>query len=274
MKRTDWTAALILVALLLVGCACTGCSRFKTPAAIPSDQKGAIVLTPETMKVLLAGVNNDAQVLASALESSPESGSVLYQDHYSYAHAPDGSIQTDPKTGEALKTRTKMVAKLNSMQSFTQLQGVAEVDYEIGGRSWFENVPDNLKAMDASPVVLRLRIKGLNDARVTNNVPAMREAAGKERDAIFRGMSALATAKGAAFAVRVESIANGVKAVTAAGAEIIGQVIKTTVLPVPADLLTAGVSKAVSAVLRTPANELVDVVADGDNAATLEAAAK
>lgn len=259
--------ALLLVLLL------PGCTRFKTPAAVPSDQKGAMVLTPETMKVLLAGVNNDAQVLASALESSPESGSVLYQDHYSYAHAPDGSIQTDPKTGEALKTRTKMVAKLNSMQSFTQLQGVAEVDYEIGGRSWFEDVPDNLKAMDASPVVLRLRIKGLNEAKVANNVPAIREAAGKERAAIFAGMSALATAKGAAFAVRVEAIANGVKAVTSAGAEIIGQVIKTTVLPVPADMVTAGVKRAVSAVLRTPDNTLVDVVADGDNATALEAAA-
>lgn len=265
----EWFAAVLLVLLFLW--LLPGCARFGA-AGVPSDQKTPLVLNADTMKVLLNATDKDSQILASALEATPESGSVIYVDQQGYVYGPDGRIVPDPKTGEALRMRTKIVAKLNSLQSFKELAGVAEVDYEIGGRSYLTDLPDNLKHLDQCPVPLRLRIKGLQTASIDSKVAANREAAGKEREAIFAGMSALATSRGAAYAVRVKAIADGVQVVTAAGAEIVGKVL--TARAVPSTSLAAGITKAVESVIRQTDGTLTPLVAEGDNAGILETAAK
>jgi hypothetical protein len=260
--------AFTLAILFLAGCG--GCARFGGAASVPSDQKTALVLNQETARVLMNSTDKDSQILASALESSPESGSVLSVDHKGYLFGPDGKIQTDPKTGNALQVSTKMVMKLNSLAGFKELAGVAEVDYEVGGRSYLADLPAELKHMDTCPVPLRLRIKGLNNAALSSNVAANRTAAAAERDAIIRAMAELSKAKGAAFAVKVDAIANGVRVITLAGAEVVGTVLKTALLPTSSADVAAGVANAITAVIRTPDDKLVDVTAEGANATVLQ----
>jgi hypothetical protein len=266
-----FAVVLLLAALVLSG---LGCSRLRQPAAVPSDQKTALVWNADTRDVLMNASDKDIQVLASALESNAETGSVIYIDHQGWVYNPDGTLFVD-QLGKPIKTRTRVIAKLNSMKELAQMEGVEEVEYSVGGYEYGKDLPVALQGKDLCPQALRLRIKGIGKLAAVDPTAANRQAAGAERALILKGLSDLATANGAAFAVKVKAVADGVQIVTAAGADIVGKVLTAAVLPtsgVPADLLKAGVTKVVKAVIRQPNDQLADVVADGANADALQAA--
>jgi hypothetical protein len=109
---------LALVSLLFGGC------RGIDPASIPSNQPTPVVWNEQTRAVLQKAAENDIQVLASALESQAESGSVIYVDHNGWVYNPDGTLFLD-KDGNPIHVRTKVVAKLNSLKELSDLSGVS-----------------------------------------------------------------------------------------------------------------------------------------------------
>lgn len=247
----------LVVAVLLSG---TGCVRTR-PADVPSDQKTPVVVNADSREVLMEGLSVDAQVLATALESSPESGSVIYLDHHGYLYDAQGAVVYHPKTGDPLRCSTKIVAKLNSLQGLESMAGAEEIDYEIGGRSYLPDLPDTLKHIDTTPVPLRLRVKGLASAGMASHVAEIREGAAKERSAIYAGMAALASARGAAFAVKAEAVAGGLVKLTTAAGELVGKVISTQALgPVGA------ATEVIEAVIQLADGLKKTVVAEGDAA--------
>lgn len=244
-----------------------GCQRLK-PAAVPSDQKTPVVWNDNTRDVLLGMGQMDAQVLASALESNTESGSVIYIDHSGWVYNPDGTLFLD-KNGNPVRVRTKVIAKLNSLKELANMQGVGKVRYKVGGFGYVCDLPEGLKGKDLCPVALDLEIDGLQAMGAVDTTAANREAAGKERQAIFDGMSKLAAAEGAAFATKVTALADGtVKVATAAGKEIVGRVLGTYYL----EEVIAGAGKVVGARIGQKDGTEARVVAEGDAGAALKAA--
>lgn len=260
LKQCSLWLAVALVAVIVVS-VLTGCRTANPAAGVPSDQKTPVVVNADSRAVLMQGLSVDAQVLATALESSPESGSVIYLDHHGYVYDAGGSVVYHPVSKEPLRCSTKIVAKLNSLQGLEALAGAEEIDYEIGGRSYLTDIPDGLKHIDSTPVPLRLRVKGLASAGMASHVAAAREAAAKERQAIYTGMSQLAAARGAAFAVRAEAIAGGLVKVTTAAGELAGKVIAAK------PLTAAGIAgRVVEAVIQGADGKQTTVVAQGDDA--------
>lgn len=252
----------LLAVLAFSMCAC----KSILPASVPSDQKTPVVVNTISRDVLIEAIKYDNPVLASALESNTEGGSVLYVDHWGFIFTPDGNVVFG-KDGEPLRLHTRVIAKLHSLADFQQLEGVAEVEYVIGGFQ-AEPLPDNMRHLVPSlcPVALQLRLKGLNAATVASQVPASREAAAKERAAILNGLAALAEARGAAFATKVEAMADGiVKVVTATGKEIIGRVTGTHLIDAAVD----GAGTVIEATMKQGDGSTTKVVAEGDNAAAL-----
>lgn len=259
LKRSAVWLAVALACVVLTAIL-TGC-RTPNAASVPSDQRTPLVLNADSRAVLIKGLSVDAQVLATALESSPESGSVIYLDHHGYVYDAGGNVVYHPVSKEPLRCSTKIVAKLNSLQGLEALAGAEEIDYEIGGRSYLTDLPDGLKHIDSTPVPLRLRVKGLASAGMASHVAAAREAAAKERQAIYTGMSQLAAARGAAFAVRAEAIAGGLVKVTTAAGELVGRVIAAK------PLTAAGIAgRVVEAVIQSADGKQTSVVAQGDDA--------
>jgi len=270
-RKMAWIVGMLVVLLALAG---AGCRKLQ-PASIPSDQRTAVVWNEETRDLLMNATDKDSQVLASALESNTESGSVIYVDHQGWVYNPDGTVFVD-KDGKPIRVRTKIVAKLNSAKLLADTAGVKTLRYRVGGFGYVKDLPEALKGKDLVPEALVLEVDGIDAMRNRDNAPDMRTAAGEERTAIFNGMSTLAQAQGAAFAVRVKAVADGVSAVLSTGAEVAGKVLKATAVPeasLGAELVKAG-AKAVQAVIRTDDNKLVDVVACGEAGACLIDAAK
>lgn len=276
--KTAWRTVVGVASLILVVVAMcvagTGCRKIE-PAAIPSDQRTAVVWNEETRDLLMGAVDKDAQVLASALESNTESGSVIYVDHQGWVYNPDGTLFVD-KDGKPIRVRTKIVAKLNSAKLLADTAGVKTLKYRVGGFGYVKDLPEALKGKDLVPEALVLEVENIDVMKNRDNAPELRTAAGAERTAIFNGMSTLAQARGAAFAVRVKAVADGVSVVLSTGAELAGKVLKATAVPeasLGAELVKAG-AKAVQAVIRTDDNKLVDVVACGEAGDALTDAAK
>lgn len=260
MRRMSLWLAVALVAVV-VASVLTGCRTANPAAGVPSDQKTPVVVNADSRAVLMQGLSVDAQVLATALESTPDSGSVVYIDHNGYIFDPGGNVVYNPVTKEPLRCNTKIVTKLNSLSGIAGLAGASKLDYEVGGRSYLENLPDGLKHMDTCPVPLRLRVEGLASAGMTSHLAAAREAAAKERTAIYAGMSQLAAARGAAFAIRAEAIAGGMVKVTTAAGELVGKVIAAK------PLTAAGIAgRVVEAVIQGADGKQTTVVAQGDDA--------
>lgn len=263
MRALKQSAVWLAVALacVVLTSILTGCRTANPAAGVPSDQKTPVVVNADSRAVLMQGLSVDAQVLATALESSPESGSVIYLDHHGYVYDSGGNVVYHPVSKEPLRCSTKIVAKLNSLQGIEALAGAEEIDYEIGGRSYLPDLPDHLKHLDTTPVPLRLRVKGLASAGMTSHVAAAREAAAKERAAIYEGMAKLATARGAAFAIRAEAVAGGLVKVTTAAGELVGRVIAAK------PLTAAGIAgRVIEAVIQGADGKQQTVVAQGDDA--------
>ena len=203
----DAVAGFMVMVMLMAGAILllAGCRLL--PASVPSDQKGApMVITQQQVELLGKGVDKDVQVLASALENNTDGGSVIYVDHNGYIYDAAGSVvydKNDPP--QPLRVRTKIIAKLNSLQNFANVTGVRKVKYEVGGRSYLVGLPDGLKHMDTCPVPLLLEIEGADAVGVKSPLAEQRVAAGQEREAIYAGLSKYAEARGAAFATRVAS---------------------------------------------------------------------
>ena len=259
MKRSIWIAVALVA--VIVASVLTGCRTANPAAGVPSDQKTPVVVNDDSRAVLMQGLSVDAQVLATALESTPESGSVIYIDYNGYIFDPSGNVVFHPETKQPLKCNTKVVTKLNSLQAITNIAGAEDLDYEVGGRSYLNDLPDHLKHMDGCPVPLRLRVKGLQAAGTTSHVAAAREAAAKERTAIYAGMAQLATARGAAFAIRAEAVAGGLVKVTTAAGELVGKVIAAK------PLTAVGIAgRVVEAVIQGADGRQTTVVAQGEDA--------
>lgn len=261
MKTLSWLRVLVgLACVVLV----TGCLGTKGPATQPSDQVTTIVVNPETARVLGKAVDADAQVLASALENVQEGGSVIYVDHQGWVYGPDGNlviIENKP-----IQLRTKIVAKLRSLQEFSALSGVESAEYEIGGRGYLDKLPDNLKHIDSCPVPLRLKITGLNTADLTDKTAERRRAAAEERAAIFTGMAKVAEARGAAIAQIIKVSTDGtVSIITATGKEIIGRVLGLT----PIEMAIGAGAKMYEISVQTDAGKVEKAVATADVAADL-----
>lgn len=263
---------LMAVFMLVFLLALTGCKTFFNPAGTPSDQKTPIVLTPETAQVLMNATNKGEIALASALESNTENGSVIYADRNGYLLTPEGLPFID-KNGMPLKVSSKVVAKLNSLQNFKDLQGVKEAEYIVGGYEHLQYLPDGLKNMmsDASPCLLKLRIVGIDAAAINSPVPDARKAAAVEREAIIKALAVLAEKRGIAYATKVDALANGLTKITVGvGEAIIGRVLGTYAVEAAA----ASLSRVTEAVIQTPSGATARVLAAGEDAAALAAAAQ
>lgn len=250
----------ILVAIVVT---MAGCAKFRGASLVPSDQKSAaLVLTPESAGVLIQAIQKNVKTLASSLESVPENGSGFYQKTDSYIIGPDGKPLTD-KDGNPLKITTEQVTKVNNLQNFKGIDNLTEAEYTLGGYDYVQDLPENLKQMVSGmpSVLLKLKIKGAGAVAVQGTTPANREAAAKERAAIFTGMSELAKAEGAAYAIKVEAITNGVATISTSAGNLVGTILKAQAMTTPVGLATEGVSKVVSAIVRTKDDKLVDVVA-------------
>lgn len=264
-NRGSFLIGLFIVVLAILGT--SGCTRLGIGSAVPSDQKTPVIVTPETVKVLGKAIDADVQVLASALEQNTDSGSVIYVDHNGYVYDAAGNIVYGPD-GQPLRVRTKIIAKLNSLQNLQDLTGVAKLEYEVGGRCYLDQLPDGLKHMDNCPVPLMLRIEGIDKVAIDSPLAEQREASAKEREAILAGLSDYARARGDAFATRVTALADGtVKVVTATGKEIIGRVLGLT----PLEAGIEGASNVIQAAVQTR-DGTETVVAEGDAAETLQGA--
>lgn len=258
-----------LATVLALALASFGCKSTPSTASIPSNQMTPVVYNQQTRDVLLGMGELDAQVLASALEQNTENGSCIYVDHAGFVYNPDGSVFLDPD-GKPLRVRTRVIAKLNSLKSFENLTGVKSVEYEVGGYCYLKDLPEGLKGKDLAPCALRLKIDGIDSASIGDTTAANREAAAKEREAIFKGMSELATAKGAAFATRVEAIEGAaVSILTAAGKEIVGRCLGTA----PIEAAIAGATKIVEAKIDQGNGTVSTVLAEGEQADALTTAA-
>lgn len=250
--------ALLMVVLLWV---LPGCARFKTPAAIPSNQMTPVVWNADTAAVLKRGLDTGGKVLASSLEQNTESGSVIYVNHQGWVYNPDGTVFLD-KEGKPIRVSTEIVAKLNSLKELATMEGVQDVEYRVGGFHYASDLPEKLQGKDLCPEALYLKITGIGKLAAVDPTAANRKAAGEERTAIFAGLSDLATAEGAAFAVRVQALSKGFAEVTTAAGSFVGQVIKTYAVPIPTDLVKEGVTKLVKAVVRDKdTGDLTDILA-------------
>jgi hypothetical protein len=205
--------------------------------------------------------------LASALESVQDAGSVIYVDHKGFVYDPDGQVVFG-QDGNPLRVNTRIVAKLRSLEAIDNLEGIASLEYEIGGRNYYEDLPDSLKHMDACPVPLILRVQGVESASMSPVSPELRRASAEERATILQGLASYAEAEGKAFATKAEAVANGfVKVITATGEEILARVGPTAMIETGVE----GAGKVLEATLRTPDGDR-KVIAEGETAKVLESA--
>ena len=206
----------ILFVILFTMCGC----KTLIPASQTSDQKTPIVLTQASKDVLVKAIDGDAQILASALESIQDQGSVIYIDHTG-ALVDDTGNPYILENGEPIILRTKIVAKLNSLGALGGLKG--DVEYVVGG-SDIGSRPERLRHMQSCPVALRLTVKNA-DAVVDSKLPEVVDARGRERAAIMNGLSGLAKARGSVAVAQIQAVGDGLsKLVTVAGKEILGRV--------------------------------------------------
>ncbi len=201
-----------------------GCSTLN-PASKPSDDKTPLVLNETSAKVLMAHSDRGDDIMASALESIQSSGNVIFIDHEGYLF--DGDNKPVIVQGQPVKIKTKVIAKLNSLPNIESLKAT-KFEYEVGGYSHLRHVPDTQKALThLAPTALFVNVEGI-DASARAAEAEIKAASAKEREAIFAGMAALAQARGAAFATKVEALSDGItKVTTVAGREILGQVTGT-----------------------------------------------
>lgn len=76
------------------------------------------------------------------------------------------------------------------------------------------------------------------------------DAVAKEKATIITGMAELAAARGAAYAVKCEALSAGAARFITAIGDVTGKVLSHVILPTPAELAAAGVTKIVQAVIR------------------------
>ncbi len=251
---------LILIPLLffslIMVLALVGCNTFRpSPAEVPSEQRTPYVLNAHTLEALQTAIGGDAQVFASTLDSVQESGNAIYIDHSGIVYTAAG--EPFVINGQIVRVSTKVIAKLNSMHNLESLQGIEELEYDIGGYEWIKNIPETWKNRDLPPQALRLRVKGIETASVSPATPAIIAAYAAEKGAIFTGMSEYAEAKGVAFAVKVEALHDGfARVITASGREIVGRITGTYAI----DAGVEGVTRAAGFFINGQ-----QMVTEGDN---------
>jgi len=257
MKTLGTILACVAVFAALAGCKST------QPAAIPSNQMTPVVWNADTAAVLTTGLQTGGKVLASCLEQNAESGIVIYVSYDGWVYNPDGTLFLD-QAGRPIKLKYEVVAKLNSLKELAEMQGVDSVDYIVGGFGYLKDLEGDQKGKDLRPEALRLHLKGAAVVKAVDSTAANREAAGKEREAIYAGLSKYAEARGVAFATQVKAVADGVVQVTTATGVIVGQVMSAKAVTI------AGVAeKAVEAVIRRTTGSTETVVAAGAEAEAL-----
>jgi len=250
---------LILILTLAALTLNVGCSHFKSPAEVPTNQKTALVLTKESAEVLAQALGLDQQVLASALESIQEDGSVIYTDYRGVVRNPDGTPLV--VEGKTVELSYKVIAKLRNLGMLKTLEGVEFLEYEIGGFGG-ENValiPDSVQR-SIVPVAFRITAKGVGKVSAESAAADIIDAYAREKGAIFTGLSELAEAEGKAFAVKATAIGDtAVKIITATGSEIVGRVTGTK----PLESGIAGARNLIEAVIEKDDGTVETVIAEG-----------
>jgi len=208
-----------MVLALAFGCRSTR----PDPAAIPSDQMTPVVWNDATRGVLERALDKDSAVLASVLEAQAPEGSVIYINHLGYVYDPAGNVVFDPKSGEPLRIKTTIVAKLNSLKELASLDGVESVDYTVGGRGYLKDLPDGLKHMDTCPTALELHVKGIGKASASSNLAEVVAARAGERERILAGLSALTRERYVGKGKVIEAVAGGLtQVIDMAGTKTVG----------------------------------------------------
>lgn len=255
------TLAFLTLLLLVSGC------RMFSPAEVPSDQKNTASYDKNTVDLLKSLGENDIKVIASALENVQDQGSVIFIDFKGWVHNPDGTVFIHPTTGLPLQISAKMIAKLNSLQALANLQGVKNLRWRVGGTP-IEELPEQQKVVGIVPTLMDFNVGEIGVAGAVSIVPDARRAAAEERAAIYEGMAKLAAARGAAFATKVEALANGtVNVTTAVGEHILGRVLGTK----PLEDTISGAKDVIVASIQTD-DGIENVVAEGEGASVLKAA--
>lgn len=261
----------IWIAVLIAGLAVlTGCKTATSPAEIPSNQMTPVVWNENTRDVLMNATDKDIQVLASALESQTESGSVIYVDHQGWVYNPDGTLFLDKK-GNPIKVRTRVIAKLNSLKELAGMESVQSFKYRVGGFDYVKDLPETIKNKDLCPEALHIEVEGIGVLNAVDTTAQNREAAAKEREAIFAGLAQVASARGAAVAIKVQAMADGaVKIITAIGQEIVGRIVGTTVL----ETSVSGASRVLEVALQKSDGTQTKVITEGKDSDVINSVVK
>jgi hypothetical protein len=260
---------IVVLTLALVALAVgSGCKSLGLAASVPSDQKSAtLVVTKESMAVMLAAIAKGEHVGISSLESVPEQGSGFYSKTDSYLIGPDGQPLKD-KDGNPLAVSVELLTKVSNIGALASLEGVGRLEYTLNGYDYVKDLPPALKSMISAmtPCQMKLIVEGAQKIGLKGSTVAEnRAAAAAERTAIFAGLSAYADAQGKAFATKVDAIGKGFATISTSLAgvagTVAGQILKTTPAAIPANLLADGVTKLVNVVLRKGDGTLTDVLA-------------
>jgi hypothetical protein len=238
--KTKATVMGLAAAAVLATAGCRGTalhSDAATQASQGARQVTPLVVNRETVDVLTNQGVVDARVLASALESVQDQGSVIYVDHQGIVRAPDGSIFVDPE-GRTVRLRTVTIAKLNSMHALKDVTGVQKMRWIVGGRGYLSDLPPNQQYDTGAPEALRLEVDNVATVAAVSPMPDIIRARVEERTAILAGLSDVLRETYVGENRRVELLADGlVRVVTATGQTIEGVLVAAS----PAGAGVAGI---------------------------------
>lgn len=250
---------ILLAIVLLFGQGCRTHMPFGG-AARPSDQRMEVKLDPTMRDAIVAALENRASAIPSALEAMPEEGISVWVDFEGYIFGPDGTPIMD-KDGNPLKFRAQVVAKLNSLKNLQEMKEFDEFELTVGGDPNVRYRTEQTKHIPMLPTVFHAYMKRGSSVSGTSHVPAMREAAARERQAIIESLSAYTKARGEAFATKVEALSDGTyRILTATGRQILGRVTGTYAV----DAGIEGAGRLLGAVIDTGTGT-ENVVCEGDD---------
>lgn len=249
-----WSVVLLWCVLVFI---ISGCVSNKKVDAILAQTRDQALRQSATEAVLLELAKRDNGVIPDTVANVEEGSTVGWARAKRAVRTADNQPLLD-KDGAAQFEVVEAIGKSKSSREFGNItRGTIKLaglgfDLQTGvlnPTSILEGVVVNIEGSGGSTV-------NADWAR------AWGEAVTAEKSAILSGMANLATARGAAWAVRFNAAADGISRVVTSLGEVTGKILTATVIPTPADLAAQGVSKLVEAVIETSTGKKTILAAD------------
>lgn len=257
---------LVMVMVLLMGCG--GCaSRGKVDQLLAATQEQA-KRAATTEAVMLELAKRGSTVIPDTI-ATVEPGSMVGWAQATRCIRDETNKPLLDKDGKAQLETTTAIGKCKSDRAFGALTTgtikLAGVGFDLKDGKL---IPSSI----LEGAVVHVESNGGDSTLDAAHAKVWGDAIAAEKGVILAGMANLATQRGAAFAVKVEALSGGMANVVTATGAVLAQVLKTTAVPIPTDLVAAGITKIVTAVTRTKDGQLVDILA-ADSAAAQNASA-